>query len=253
MRIVLNGKKRQVRSRATVLDAAREADVDIPAVCMHDDVTPYGACRLCVVEVREKGRKRWRIVASCLYPVSEGLEIRTGTERIKRHRRVLFELMLARCPDVPAVRELAHRYGVRRTRFKKGEDDCIMCGLCVRICSEVVGADAIGFASRGIARRVDTPFGIDHQSCIACGACTAVCPTGAIQMEYNRVIELRRSESEHPCRYTLMGILSDAVCSMNYECARCEVDQRMRERFGDYPIFAVRKSRTKVRVQKSNR
>ena len=233
-----------------MLEAARDAGVDIPAVCMHNGVTPYGACRLCVVEVREKGRTRWRVVASCLYPVSEGLEIRTDTERIRRHRKVLLELMLARCPDVPAVRELARRHGAGRTRFKKSEDDCIMCGLCVRVCSEVVGADAIGFASRGITRRVDTPFGIDHRSCIACGACTAVCPTGAIQMEYNRVIDMRRSESEHPCRYTLMGILSDAVCSLNYECAWCEVDQRMRERFGSHPIFAVRASRAKKRARK---
>ena len=248
MRIILNGKKRLVRRGATVLEAARDAGVDIPALCMHDAVAPYGACRLCVVEVREKGRKRWRVVASCLYPVSEGLEVRTDTEKVMRHRKVLIELMLARCPDVPAVRRLARRYGVRRTRFKKGEDDCIMCGLCVRVCSEFVGADAIGFASRGIARRVDTPFGIDHRSCIACGACTAVCPTGAIQMEYNRVIDLRRLEGEHPCRYTLMGVLSDAVCSLNYECARCEVDQRMRGQFGTHPIFAVRRSRRKVRA-----
>ena len=125
MRVTLNGTKRSVRRGTTVLDAAREAGVDIPALCMHDAVEPYGACRLCVVEVREKGRKRWRVVASCLYPVSEGLEVRTDTEKITHHRKVLIELMLARCPDVPAVRRLARRYGVRRTRFKKGEDDCL--------------------------------------------------------------------------------------------------------------------------------
>lgn len=253
MKIVLNGKKRQVRGGSTVLEAAVEAGIDIPALCMHDDLTPYGACRLCVVEVREKRRKRWRVVASCLYPVSEGLEVRTDTERIARHRKVLLELMIARCPGAPALRELARRYGVKRTRFAKGEDDCIMCGLCVRVCSEVVGADAIGFASRGVSRRVDTPFGIDHRRCIACGACTAVCPTGAIQMEYNRVIDLRRSESEHPCRYALMGILSHALCSMNYECARCEIDQRMRERFGEYPIFAVRRTRAGKDARKGGR
>ncbi len=240
MRFRLNGKNRRAPRGATVLEAARSAGIDIPAVCMHDSVVPYGACRLCVVEVREKGRKGWRIVASCLYPVQEGLEVRTDTERIRHHRKVLLELMLARCPGVPAVRELARRHGVGRARFRKGEDDCIMCGLCVRVCTEVIGADAIGFTSRGITRKVDTPFGIDHESCIACGACTAVCPTGAIQMEYNRVIDLRRREGEHLCRYTLMGILSDAVCPLNYECARCEVDQGMHGRFDTHPAIAVR-------------
>jgi bidirectional [NiFe] hydrogenase diaphorase subunit len=243
MRYKLNGRMREARKGSTVLEAAREAGVEIPAVCMHAGVEPYGACRLCVVEVRERGRKRWRVVASCLYPVSEGLEVRTDTERIRSHRRLLAELLLARCPDLPFVRELARSLGATRTRFERGDDDCIMCGLCVRVCSEVVGAEAIGFASRGIDRRIDAPFGIDHESCIACGACTAVCPTGAIQMEYNRVIDLRRDEGAHPCRYALMGALSDAVCSLNYECARCEVEEGMRARFGTHPIFAVRGGR----------
>jgi predicted molibdopterin-dependent oxidoreductase YjgC len=234
----LNGRMRKTVKGRTVLEAAREAGVVLPAVCARDDLAPYGACRLCIVEVRERGRKRWRIVASCLYSVSDGLEVRTDTNRINRYRRTLLELMLARCPDVPYVRELARTYGVKRTRLSRGDDDCIMCGLCVRVCSEVVGADAIGFSSRGITRRVGKPFGIDASRCIACGACTYVCPTGAVQMEYERVIELRRERGEHTCRYAMMGLLSDAACALNYECARCEVDQKMRERFDTHPMLA---------------
>lgn len=239
MRFALNGRKRKAAPGTTVLEAARAAGVYIPALCVHEALAPYGACRMCVVEVREPGSKRWRIVASCLYEVMEGLEVRTDTERIKRYRKMLVEMMLARCPGVREVRDLAGRFGVRRTRFARGEEDCILCGLCVRVCSEIVGADAIGFTSRGIGRKVEAPFGIDTSRCIACGACTYVCPTGAVQMEYRRVEELRRHHGEHTCRYALMGLVSDAVCSLNYECARCEIDQKVREEAGTHPIFEL--------------
>jgi bidirectional [NiFe] hydrogenase diaphorase subunit len=238
MRCILNGRARQVREGATVLEVARAAGVDIPAVCSHEALEPYGACRLCIVEVRHAKTQRWRIVTSCLYPVAEGLEIRSDTERIRKLRALLLELMLARSPNAPFVRELAARYGVTTARFSTLDDNCILCGLCVRTCAEIVGADAIGFSQRGIGRKVDTPYGIDRSKCIACGACTFVCPTGAVQMEYERVIELRRQGAEHLCRYTLMGFLSDAVCSLNYECARCEIDQKFRSEAGTHPLIA---------------
>jgi len=238
MKFVLNGKRREAGPGTTVLEAARAAGVDIPALCAHEALEPYGACRLCIVEVREKGKKRSRVVASCLYPVKEGLEVESDTARIKKLRRFLLELLLARSPRSPYVKELAAKHGVKKARFSSAGDDCILCGLCVRVCAEVVKADAIGFSERGIARKVDSPFGIDHSRCIACGACTFVCPTGAIQMEYARVTELRSRGGEHPCRYTLLGFLPDAVCSLNYECARCEIDQKLRAEAGTHPAIA---------------
>jgi bidirectional [NiFe] hydrogenase diaphorase subunit len=238
MKFVLNGKTREAPAGATVLEAARAAGIDIPALCAHDALEPYGACRLCIVEAREKGKKRSRVVASCLYPVKEGLEVETNTARIKKLRKFLLELLLARSPQSPYVKELAAKHGVTKARFSSMGDDCILCGLCVRVCTEVVKADAIGFSERGIARKVDSPFGIDHSRCIACGACTFVCPTGAIQMEYTRVMELRARGGEHLCRYTLMGFLPDAACSLNYECARCEIDQKLRDEAGTHPAIA---------------
>jgi bidirectional [NiFe] hydrogenase diaphorase subunit len=238
MRFVLNGRKRQAPEGTTVLEAARAAGVDVPAVCAHDALQPYGACRLCVVEVTEKGSGRSKVVASCLYPVKEDLVVQTETPRIRRLRKFLLELLIARSPDAPYVRKLARRYGVTAPRFSPTSDNCILCGLCVRVCSEVIGASAIGFSGRGIARKIDSPFGIDHSRCIACGACTYVCPTGAVQMEHERVEELRASSGEHPCRYTLMGFLPDAVCSLNYECFRCETDQKFRAEAQTHPMLA---------------
>jgi predicted molibdopterin-dependent oxidoreductase YjgC len=238
MKFTLNGGTRQARDGQTVLDAARAAGVDIPAACAHEALEPYGACRLCIVEVRERGKKRWRVVTSCLYPVAEGLEVRSDTRKIRKLRVFLLELLLARSPNAPYVKELAARYGVSKTRFSRLDDDCILCGLCVRACAEVVGANAIGFSRRGIGRKVDSPYGIDHSKCIACGVCTFVCPTGAVQMEYARVMELRAQGGEHLCRYTLMGFLPDAVCSLNYECARCEIDQKYRAEAGTHPLVA---------------
>lgn len=248
MKVKLNGRIREAVQGDTVLDAARRTGIEIPALCAHDELEPYGACRLCIVEVREKGRKHWRVVASCLYPVAEGLEVRTDTERIVRYRKLLLELMLARSSKNSYVRELARRYGVKGARFAHGDDDCILCGLCVRVCRDVVGANAIDFASRGISRRVEVPFGIDASRCIACGACAYICPTDAIHMEYERVMDLRREEGEHPCRYTLMGFLSDAVCSLNYECYRCEIDQKMQAESDTHPVFLMRKKSGKRKI-----
>ncbi|HVO76608.1 MAG TPA: 2Fe-2S iron-sulfur cluster-binding protein [Candidatus Bathyarchaeia archaeon] len=249
MRFTLNGRRKNAAPGSTVLEAAREAGIDIPAVCAHDALQPYGACRLCIVEARDAGKKRWRVVTSCLYPVKEGLEVRTDTEKIVRLRRFLMELLLARSPGAPHVRELAARYGVTKSRFSALNDDCILCGLCVRVCAEVVGANAIGFSQRGIGRKVESPFGVDHSRCLACGACTYVCPTGAVQMEHVRTAELRAGGGEHLCRYTLMGFLSDAVCSLNYECSRCEIDQKFRDEAETHPMLAEARKRSRKKAR----
>ena len=172
--------------------------IDIPALCYHDAVSPYGACRLCLVEVTLRGRTR--IVTSCTYPAEEGLEVRTDTERVLRLRRGVAELLLARCPEVEAVRRIARQLGVEKPRFTVEEtDDCILCGLCTRVCAEVIGAAGIGFARRGIEREVTTPWSDRSEACIGCGACVAVCPTGAVlerDRGWKRVYERWHTELE---------------------------------------------------------
>src|SRR5512134_1959155 len=117
----VNGQKVEAREGTTVLQAARSLGVDIPTLCEHEKLAGFGACRLCVVEV-VRG-KRSRVVVSCLYPVEEGIEVLTESEKIVKHRKVILELMSARWPWVP--KELLERYGVVKTRFDEQATFCI--------------------------------------------------------------------------------------------------------------------------------
>jgi NAD-dependent dihydropyrimidine dehydrogenase PreA subunit len=165
----------------TILQAARANEIEIPTLCSNDALKPYGACRLCVVEIEKNGRTT--VDTSCTYPVSEGLEVKTHTPRIHDARRMVIELHLARCPNVSIVQELAAEYGVTASARQMGKDNeyCILCGLCVRACNEVVKAGAIHFAGRGLGKMVDSPFSKTADDCIACGSCAFVCPTGIIK------------------------------------------------------------------------
>jgi bidirectional [NiFe] hydrogenase diaphorase subunit len=183
--ITINGRKIKAEEGKTILDAARKNNIYIPTLCSNEEVAPYGACRLCLVEIKTaKGRER--LVTSCIYLVEEGLTVQTDTERIQKIRQMLLELLLARCPDSEEIRELAAKVGVRKTRFveQKGNNKCILCANCARTCDEVVGMAAISLARRGVEREMTTPFDEDFsEACIGCGSCSYSCPTGAITME----------------------------------------------------------------------
>ena len=183
--LTINGRKITAEGGTTVLYAARENNIYIPTLCENEAVAPYGACRLCLVEIKTaKGRER--LVTSCLYQVEEGLTVNTNTERIQRIRKMLLELLLARCPDSEVIQEMAERAGVTGTRFvkQKGNNKCVLCANCARTCEEVVGVAAISLAKRGVEREMTTPFNEDFSEvCIGCGSCSYSCPTGAITME----------------------------------------------------------------------
>jgi bidirectional [NiFe] hydrogenase diaphorase subunit len=157
---------------------------EIPALCYNPAIRPYGACRLCTVEVSEDRGKSYRFVASCLYPAREGQIVKTNTEKIKKLRKGIIELLLARCPNVKVIQELAKQYGVEKPRFSLGGHDCILCGLCVRACQETIRKSAISLVNRGIYKEVAAPFYAYElgAECIGCGDCSYVCPTGAITM-----------------------------------------------------------------------
>lgn len=179
----------QVKARPgwTVLETAREYGIEIPTLCFHPAVTASGACRLCMVELREG---TWsKLVASCIYPVAEGLQVHTDTERVRNVRRWVLEMLLAACPASPEIADLAARYGVARSRFKSHDpaQTCMVCGLCARVCEEVVGLSAIAIVDRGVHKRVGAPFARPTDICVACGSCVTICPTGAMQAIFDSV------------------------------------------------------------------
>ncbi len=249
--LTINGKKVKAKENATLLDITQQMSIPIPTLCYHPDLTPQGACRLCTVEVSENGRSR--LVTACNFTARKGIEVRTHTKRVLRARRVLIELLLARCPQAPLIQELARDFAVEKRRFKveNPENDCILCGLCVRTCDEIVGAKAIDFSNRGVQKQVGTPFNIDSESCVACGACEHVCPTGAIKMEMDRIRKIKHSDTgtHRYCRYMRLGLLDFMICSNGFECWRCEVDQMIEDRFDTHPAFAMKPAKNRRPLQ----
>ncbi|MCU0661166.1 MAG: 2Fe-2S iron-sulfur cluster-binding protein [Myxococcota bacterium] len=210
-----------VEKGTTVLKAAQANGIEIPTLCASDALTPYGACRLCVVEVEKAGKRS--IQASCSLAVEEGMIVRTQSARVIERRQLVLELLLARCPEVKVIQDLAREYNVadKAPQWTRQNETCILCGLCVRACAEVVGANAIQFAGSGASRVVASAFDKKADDCVACGSCVFVCPTGHVKK-----IDLKKprvtSHEDAPIDGPVREIINWKVSQPLKLCKKCK-------------------------------
>ena len=218
--LTINGLEVTVDEGTTLLEAARFLGLPIPTLCQMEGLSPYGACRLCVVEIGEAPRSK--VVSSCTYMAQEGLRVRTASARVVRARKMVLELLLASCPQSKTIQDLAAFHNVRQQRFRQEHDDCILCGLCVRMCEEQMMAKAIGFRGRGQTRSIGTPFDVRSDVCRLCGGCMYVCPACQLRCTYtepDKAVCGGCANLSPPC--VEMESFDDMMCYMS-PCVACE-------------------------------
>ncbi len=222
--LTINDLTVQVEKGSTLLEAAQFFGFPIPTLCHMEGLTPYGACRLCVVEIGEGPRAK--LVSACTYRAVEGLVVRTASARVVRARKMVLELLLASCPQSKTIQDLAAAHDVRQQRFRQEHEDCILCGRCVRVCEQQMMAKAIGFRGRGEARSLGTPFDLKSDVCRLCGACLYVCPACELRCTFtdsSRAICGGCANLSPPC--VGAGQFDDMMCYMN-PCVACEIKGR---------------------------
>ena len=203
----INEKQVSFNGEKNVLSVIRKAGIEIPTFCYYSELSTYGACRMCVVENEWGG-----VEASCSMEPRDGMRIKTHSQKILKHRRMILELLLAsHCRDCTTcerngsckLQELAKQFGISKVRFQNTKEEapldvssdaivrdpnkCILCGDCVRVCDEIQGMGILDFAHRGYDLSVTPAFDrtLSETKCVGCGQCAAVCPTGAITIREN--------------------------------------------------------------------
>jgi coenzyme F420 hydrogenase subunit beta len=220
----INGITVEVEKGTTLLEAAQFLGFPIPTLCHMEGLSPYGACRLCVVEIGAGARSR--LVSSCTYRAEEGLKVRTASSRVVKTRKMILELLVASCPQSKTIQDLAAAHDIRQQRFRQEYEDCILCGRCVRMCEEQMMAKAIGFRGRGESRSIGTPFDIKSDVCRLCGACIYVCPACELRCTYTepeKAVCGGCANISPPC--VEVDEFDDMMCYMN-PCVACEVVRR---------------------------
>jgi bidirectional [NiFe] hydrogenase diaphorase subunit len=223
----MNGLEISVEKGTTLLEAAQFYGFPIPTLCHMEGLSSYGACRLCVVEIGEGPKAK--LVTSCTYPSEDGLVVRTGSSRAAQARKMILELLLASCPQSKKIQDLASAHGVRRQRFRQEFEDCILCGLCARVCKEQMMAGAIGFYGRGEKRSLGSPFDQKSEVCRLCGACMYVCPACQLRCTYQdpeKAICGGCANLEAPCLEK--APFDDRMCFLD-PCVACEIRKEVRK------------------------
>ncbi len=241
VKLLVNGTHLEAEKDDFLLGVLLQAGFDVPHLCNLESVTPYASCRLCLVEIVRSGSVK--IVTSCNYPVTEDIEVRLDTPEILEERSCIFELLLAQAPGSAKLRRYATRYGVSETTMRAQEGECILCGLCERICNEVIGVCAIGFSGRWTNKELTVPQEGENTLCIGCGSCARSCPTGCIKIEdiglVRRMPSLRVTLELVPCQICGEATLTQAHARWLaertkipegelYICDRCKAKQTSR-------------------------
>ncbi|MFA9422742.1 MAG: 2Fe-2S iron-sulfur cluster-binding protein, partial [Sedimentibacter sp.] len=183
MKVKINDDFYEAIAGETLLELAKRNNVEIPNLCHKMGFEGQARCRLCIVEVKEGNRTK--VVSSCVYPIKDGLEVTTNSEKIKKMRKDIILLLLMKTPNNEYIKNLAKEYEVtapERYVNINDKENCILCGLCVKAC-EKMGTSAISFVNRGTSKKVSTPYDDSSKDCIGCGACAEVCPTKSISMK----------------------------------------------------------------------
>ena len=221
MKIRIDGINFDAPEGFTILDAARFLGLEIPTLCYHEGLSPWGGCRLCIVEIGTGDSTK--LVTSCTYPVEEGLVVRTSSERVVRTRKMILELLISQCPTSKVLQDLASKMGLNNVRFKGKWEDCIYCGLCVRMCEEQMMAKAIGFVNRGNKLEIITPFDEKSDDCRKCGACMYICPVVTLRCHGANPESVLCNGCYNSLQPTCISNEDNYNCWMElkYECGTC--------------------------------
>ncbi len=208
----IDGALISVAKGTSVLDAALDYGICIPHLCRIPGVEDIGGCRLCIVENVVNGRSK--ITTSCTLLAQDGMVILSNTDKIRRLRRNIAELLVTEAPNSRAIQDIAVRCGVKEARYPFRNNDCVLCGRCVRLCTGTYGVKPIGFVGRGKNRTVQSPFDLRTKLCNECGRCIDLCP-----MTVPACDGMMKPGEERLCG-NCEAKLSDADLSLGY-CVGC--------------------------------
>ncbi len=224
--VTIDGIKFEADANWKILEAARFLGLQIPTLCHKEGLSPWGGCRLCIVEIGTGDKAR--LVSSCTYTVEEGLVVKTSSRRVLEARRMTLELLIAQCPTSKTLQDMAAGMGLKEVRFKPKWEKCVYCGLCVRICEEQMMAKAIGFTYRGPRLKINTPFNNTSDECRRCGGCIHACPVCNVRCEGINPASVLCGRCENSLQPTCTELNGSFNCWMGLEgeCGTCVTVKR---------------------------